>query len=141
MPENGLPTRAGKHLMGRYEIVGRSVHSADAARSAAAEGAEYVIIGTIYKSASHPEGKPVGTGIISEVTKDSSFPVLAIGGITAENCADVIKAGAAGIAVVSAITKADDPKAAAEALNKALADAWAERTAAPAAEEAGAKAS
>lgn len=141
MPENGLPTRAGKHLMGRYEIVGRSVHSVDAARNAAAEGAEYVIIGTIFKSASHPEGKPVGTGIISEATKDSSFPVLAIGGITVDNAGDVIKAGAAGVAVKSAITKAEDPKAAAEALNKALADAWAERTAAPNAEEAPAKAS
>jgi thiamine-phosphate pyrophosphorylase len=129
MPENGLPTRAGKHLMGRYEIVGRSVHSVDAARSAAAEGAEYVTVGTIFKSSSHPDGKPVGTGIITELTKDSSFPVLAIGGITAENASEVIQAGAAGVAVVSAITKAEDPKAAAEALNKALADAWAERTA------------
>jgi thiamine-phosphate pyrophosphorylase len=141
MPENGLPTRAGKHLMGRYEIVGRSVHSVDAAKTAAAEGAEYVIIGTIFKSASHPDGKPVGAGIITEATKDSSFPVLAIGGITADNAAEVIKAGAAGVAVKSAITQAEDPKAAAEALNKALADAWAERTAGPAAEEAPAKAS
>jgi thiamine-phosphate pyrophosphorylase len=129
MPENGLPTRAGKHLMGRYEIVGRSVHSVDAARTAAAEGAEYVIMGTIFKSPSHPDGKPVGTGIIAEVTKDSSFPVLAIGCITADNAAEVIKAGAAGVAVKSAITRAEDPKAAAEALNKALADAWVERTA------------
>jgi thiamine-phosphate pyrophosphorylase len=147
MPENGLSTRDGKHIVSRYEIVGRSVHSVDAARAAAAEGAEYVIIGTIFKSASHPDGKPVGTGIISEATKDSSFPVLAIGGITAENCGEVIKAGAAGVAVKSAITKAEDPKAAAEALNTALAAAWAERTAtaapaaSPAPEEAPAKAS
>ena len=141
MPENGLSTRDGKHIISRYEIVGRSVHSVEAGRRAAAEGDEYVIVGTIFKSASHPDGKPVGVSIIEELTKDSSFPVLAIGGITVDNVAEVIKAGAAGVAVKSAITQAEDPKAAAEALNKALADAWAERTASPAAEEAPAKAS
>jgi thiamine-phosphate pyrophosphorylase len=142
MPENGLPTRAGKHLMGRYEIVGRSVHSVEAGQAAAREGAEYVTVGTIFKSPTHPDGKPVGVGIIEELTKDSSFPVLAIGGITAENVSDVIKAGAAGVAVVSAITKAEDAKVAAEALNTALAEAWAERTAAlkAAGDEAAAKA-
>ena len=86
-------------------------------------------MGTIFKSPTHPDGKPVGTGIITELTKDSSFPVLAIGGITVDNVGEVIKAGAAGVAVVSAITRAEDPKAAAAELNKALADAWAERTA------------
>jgi thiamine-phosphate pyrophosphorylase len=116
------------------------VHSVAAAKAAAAEGAEYVTIGTIFKSPTHPDGKPVGTAIITEITKDSSFPVLGIGGITADNAAEVIKAGAAGVAVVSAITKAGDPKTAAEALNKALADAWAERLA-PAGEETSAKAS
>ena len=128
IPETGLGTRDAKHILSRYEIVGRSVHSVDAGRTASAEGAEYVTVGTIFKSASHPDGKPVGTGIITELTKDSSFPVLAIGGITVDNVGEVIKAGAAGVAVVSAITKAEDPKAAAAALNKALADAWAERT-------------
>jgi thiamine-phosphate pyrophosphorylase len=130
LPENGLPMRDAKHIISRYEILGRSVHSVEAGRNAARDGAEYVIVGTIFKSASHPEGKPVGIGIIEELTKDSSFPVLAIGGITAGNVSDVIKAGAAGVAVVSAITKADDPKAAAEELNAALAQAWADRTAA-----------
>jgi thiamine-phosphate pyrophosphorylase len=65
--------------------------------------------------------------LISDITKDVSQPVLAIGGVTAEKIADLIKAGAAGVAVVSAITKAEDPKAAAEALTTALKEAWANR--------------
>jgi thiamine-phosphate pyrophosphorylase len=130
LPENGLPMRDAKHITSRYEILGRSVHSVESGRNAARDGAEYVIVGTIFKSASHPDGEAVGVGIIEDLTRDSSFPVLAIGGITVDNVAEVINAGAAGVAVKSAITQAEDPKAAAEALNKALADVWAERTAA-----------
>jgi thiamine-phosphate pyrophosphorylase len=139
VPENGLPTRAARQLIGRYAVLGRSVHDVEAAREADRQGAEYVIAGTIYKSTSHPEGKPVGPSLIAEITKDSSFPVLAIGGITADKVSEVVKAGAAGVAVISAITGAEDPKAAAEELTAALKDAWAERTAALA--EASAKAS
>jgi thiamine-phosphate pyrophosphorylase len=67
--------------------------------------------------------------LIEEITKDSSFPVLAIGGITADRVPEVVKAGAAGVAVVSAIAGADDMKAAAEALSNALKEAWQERLA------------
>jgi len=133
LPEAGLPTRMARNLVGRYAVVGRSVHDADSARRASEEGAEFVVAGTIYKSTSKPETKPQGTGVIAEITKDSSLPVLAIGGITVENVADVVKAGAAGVAVISAISKAEDPKAAAEALTAALKEAFAARAAATAA--------
>jgi imidazole glycerol phosphate synthase subunit HisF len=102
--------------MGRYVVLGRSVHSVDVAHQASHDGAEFVIAGTVYKSPSKPEVKPAGLSLISDITKDVSQPVLAIGGVTAEKVEELIKAGAAGVAVVSAITKAEDPKAAAEAL-------------------------
>ena len=127
LPENGLPTRVVRSIMGRYVVLGRSVHSADVAHQASHDGAEFVIAGTVYKSPSKPEVKPAGLGLISEITKDVSQPVLAIGGVTADKVEDLIKAGAAGVAVVSAITKAEDPKAAAEELTKALKEAWANR--------------
>jgi len=127
LPENGLPTRVARNLIGRYSVVGRSVHDAAAAKQAQADGVEFVVAGTIYKTASKPDAKPQGTGIIAEITKDSSLPVLAIGGITADKVSEVIKAGAAGVAVISAITKADDVKEAAKALNDALKEAWAAR--------------
>jgi thiamine-phosphate pyrophosphorylase len=127
LPENGLPTRSVRSIMGRYVVLGRSVHSAEVAHQASHDGAEFVIAGTIYKSPSKPEVKPAGLSLISDITKDVSQPVLAIGGVTADKVEDLIKAGAAGVAVVSAITKAEDPKAAAEALTKALKEAWANR--------------
>ncbi|HLF76867.1 MAG TPA: thiamine phosphate synthase [Dehalococcoidia bacterium] len=133
IPENGLPTRTVRSIMGRYVVLGRSVHTVDAAHQAGSDGAEFVIAGTIYKSPSKPDVKPVGAGLIAGITKDSSLPVLAIGGVTADKVEELIQAGASGVAVVSAITKADDPKAAAEALNKALKEAWTNRGAAVAA--------
>jgi thiamine-phosphate pyrophosphorylase len=129
LPEEGLPTRIVRGIMGRYVVIGRSVHDLEAAQAAARDGAEYVIAGTVYKSTSHPDTKPAGPALISAITKDSILPVLAIGGITADKVDEVVKAGAAGVAVISAIAGAEDPKAAAGELTSALKEAWANREA------------
>jgi len=127
LPEAGLPTRAARAQIGKYAVIGRSVHSAEAARQATMDGAEFVIAGTIYKSPSKPDVKPAGLALLQEINKESTLPVVAIGGITADKVAEVIKAGAVGVAVISAIAAAPDPKAAAEELAAAVRDAWASR--------------
>jgi thiamine-phosphate pyrophosphorylase len=132
LPESGLPTRVVRSIMGRYVVLGRSVHDAEAAQQAARDGIEFVIAGTIYKSPSKPGQKAAGVALLNEITKDASLPVIAIGGITPEKVEAVIKAGAAGVAVISAIAGAEDTKAAAEALTTALREAWATQTAPPA---------
>jgi thiamine-phosphate pyrophosphorylase len=129
IPEDGLPTRIVRGIMGRYVVIGRSVHDVEAAQTAARDGAEFVLAGTVYESKSHPGVKPAGPDLIRNITKDSVLPVLAIGGITAGKLDEVIKAGAAGVAVISAIAGAADPKAAAQELTSALKDAWASRDA------------
>lgn len=129
LPEDGLPTRAARLLIGRYGVLGRNVHDAESGQAASQDGAEYVLAGPIYKSKSKSDTKPSGSSLISDITGDSSLPVLAVGGITAEKVPEVIEAGAAGIAVVSAIADADDPKAAAAELTAALNEAWTAKTA------------
>jgi thiamine-phosphate pyrophosphorylase len=126
LPENGIPTLAARTLTGKYAVLGRSVHNVETAVQAGREGAEFVIAGTIFKSPSKPDVKPVGPGLVTEITNATNLPVIAIGGITAKNAGEVIKAGAAGVAVISAIANADDPKLAAEELAKAVSDSWAE---------------
>lgn len=133
LPEKGLPTQSVRGLIGTHAVLGRSVHSPEAAQQAAREAAEFVIAGTIYKSPTHPEAEPVGPVLISEITSGNSLPVLAIGGVTAAKVEELINAGAAGVAVISAIAAASDPKAAAEELTKALQEAWAAQTSAVAA--------
>ena len=126
LPEDGIPTLAARTLIGKYAVLGRSVHGVEAAVQAGREGAEFVVAGTIFKSPSKPDQKPAGVGLITEITNATNLPVLGIGGISAKNIGEVIKAGAAGVAVISAIEGAADPRAAAEELAKALSDAWAE---------------
>ena len=130
LPESGIPTRTARGLIGRYPVLGKSVHSAETAQQASREGAEFVIVGTIYKSSSKPGIKPAGVGLITEIAKDASLPIVAIGGITSDKVDEVIQAGAAGVAVISAIAGAEDPKAAAQELGKALSEAWTKRASA-----------
>jgi thiamine-phosphate pyrophosphorylase len=126
LPEAGLPTRAARAQIGKYAVVGRSVYTAERALQATREGADYVTVGPIYRGASKSD-KAAGVALLNDISKDSDLPMLAAGGITADKVGEVIKAGAAGVAVTSAIAGADDPKAAAEALAQAMKDAWADR--------------
>jgi thiamine-phosphate pyrophosphorylase len=127
LAEDGLPTRAARGLIGKYTVLGRSADDHTTALQATAEGAEWVMAGPIFKSISEPSEKPVGSKLISAIVEDSSIPVLAIGGITVDNIGEVVKAGAAGVAVLSAIAAADDRKEATQALVAALNEAWAQR--------------
>jgi thiamine-phosphate pyrophosphorylase len=105
-------------------LVGRSVHSAEAARRAGAEGADYLIAGPVYETRSHPSVEPAGLALIEEIAAAVRVPVLAIGGITTEHVEEVVRAGASGVAVISAVLAQPDPRAAAEALRRALDAAW-----------------
>jgi len=101
------------------------VHSVAAARQAEDEGADMVIAGTVFASKSHPGGATIGIDGLRAICEAVSIPVIGIGGITAENAGDVIRAGAKGVAVISAIVDAVDPRAAATALRRAIDEAWA----------------
>ena len=116
LPGDSVPTYVAKKLGADRLIVGRSVHSVEEALEAEAEEADYVILGTIYKSASHPGLRPAGLGLVREVREAVGLPVYAIGGIDASNAAEVVAAGADGIAVIRAILGAKDPRAAAQGL-------------------------
>lgn len=100
--------------------VGRSVHSLDEAREMEQQGADYVIFGHIFPSGSKPGQEARGLEALAEVAQQIQIPVIAIGGIQPENVRDVIKAGAAGIAVMSGILDAGDPLAVARHYREGL---------------------
>jgi thiamine-phosphate pyrophosphorylase len=127
LPENGLPTSIARWVMGRNALVGRSVHGAEAAAQAESDGADLVQLGTIFVSPSKPDSPPVGPALLREAADAISIPVLAVGGVTPENAGEAIAAGASGVAVISAICGADDPKAVAKALVEAMIEAWSQR--------------
>ncbi len=124
LPEHSLPGDKARDIAGDACIVGRSVHSVEAAVAAQAEGADYLQVGTIFETASKPGRPAAGLSLVREVRDAVSIPVVAVGGIDAGNAAGVIAAGADGVAVIGAIMDADDPRQAARALRDVITAAY-----------------
>jgi thiamine-phosphate pyrophosphorylase len=102
--------------------VGASVHSIDEAKAAVGQGAEWIFFGPVYDTPSkRAYGAPQGVASLERVAAAVDVPVIAIGGITPDRVSEVRRAGASGIAVISAILSADDPAAATHAFLDALA--------------------
>ncbi|UCG86026.1 MAG: thiamine phosphate synthase [Gemmatimonadota bacterium] len=113
LPAAGLPVAAARSILGRDVWVGRSTHSADEALRAADQGADYVFLGPVWRTDSHPEREPIGLAAISAVTR---IPVIAIGGVTPRRVQQAIEAGAHGVAAISALWYAEDPRAVAQSM-------------------------
>ncbi len=122
LPENGLPPGVARQLLGPGLVLGRSAHNLAILETGEIDAGQidYLLVGTVFPSSSHPGLPAAGTGIIRDFVGRTPVPVLGIGGITAENCAEVIAAGAAGVAVISAILDSDDPEGAARELKAAM---------------------
>jgi thiamine-phosphate pyrophosphorylase len=95
--------------------IGRSVHSESEARTALAEGADFLLVGAVYETASHPGRPAAGLGLVRAAAALGA-PVIAIGGIDAARAVAVRDAGAYGVAAIRALWNAADPAAAALAL-------------------------
>ncbi len=99
LPETDIAVADARALLGR-RIVGRSVHSIASAQQAEREGADFVIFGPVWQSASHPDIEPAGVDALKLVVQAIGIPVLAIGGVTSERVAECHAAGAAGYAAI-----------------------------------------
>ncbi|MFI5234832.1 MAG: thiamine phosphate synthase [Gemmatimonadales bacterium] len=95
--------------------IGRSAHSPAEAEAAIAEGADYLMVGSVFATGSHPGQAAAGIELV-RFAATLGHPVIAIGGITIERVAELKAAGAWGIAAITALWHADDPAAAARAL-------------------------
>jgi thiamine-phosphate pyrophosphorylase len=97
-----------RELLGDLLVLGVSVDDESQARAAEAAGADYLGV-TVWPTATKPEARAHGLEGLGRVVASTSLPVVGIGGIGPGNAADVIRVGAAGVAVVSAVAAADDP--------------------------------
>jgi thiamine-phosphate pyrophosphorylase len=103
-----LPAAVARELVGDLSI-GVSVHSIQSAVQVEAEGADWITFGHVFPTASHPDVTPRGVAALAQAVQAVHVPVIAIGGIGKGHVAAVLQAGAAGIAVMSAILDALDP--------------------------------
>lgn len=108
-------------------MLGCSAHSPEAVAESTKLGADYIILGTIFKSESHPSGKTQGLSLIRDSVNSTHLPIIAIGGINSSNAASAIAAGASGVAVIRAIANDPNPKQAATDLMRQIQSAWNQR--------------
>lgn len=131
--ELAMPTELVRLVIGDDALIGRSVHSVDGAESAAAGQADFLLVGTMFATRSHPGEEPSGPGLLTRVKGNGvALPLLGIGGITARNAADVMGAGAHGVAVITSILASDDPERAARELKAAMLEFRSAQTSKPA---------
>lgn len=117
----GVAPGAVRSILGSGVLVGASVHSWDEAEQAQAGGADYLSVSPVFASASKPGyGPALGLDLLGDFCAALATPVVALGGITPANAGACLDAGAAAVAVMGEVMRADDPAATAGALIAAL---------------------
>lgn len=116
-----LPVNVAKQIIRKNMMLGCSVHSVDDAKRAEEQGAGYVTFGHVFPTHSKPGLPPRGVEGLQKVVDAVSIPVLAIGGITADNIDQVLATGCAGVAVIGAISHDLNPENAAKQLRAKMA--------------------
>lgn len=119
--QDDFPIPLARKLLGEVAIIGGSAGSMEEARKCLLEGADYIGFGPVYPTTSKEDAGPAaGLGLLKQIVKAIPLPIIAIGGITADNTSPVIQTGVHGIAVISAVCCQDDPAEAAKCLRRLL---------------------
>lgn len=123
--EDALPLAEARKVVGLGTLIGRSVHSEGAAVQAGIGGADFLVVGTMYATRSHPGASPAGPPLMERIARSPTLqaaplPLIGIGGITAENAGWIIQAGGSGVAVITSLLASEDPAEEARKLKQAM---------------------
>ena len=110
-----IPPSEARRLLGADRLLGVSVHSANGAMEAAESGADYLFVGTLFETHSHPEADPTGLEFMGSVASRVALPLVGIGGVTPERAAEVLASGGHGVAAIRGIWDAPSPPDAVQA--------------------------
>jgi thiamine-phosphate diphosphorylase len=119
--QTDMPVREARLFLGESAIIGVTSSTIEEAKAAESEGADYVGFGHIFSTATKIKSTPpVGLEALEVICSQLFIPVIAIGGINEGNIEDVCRAGASGIAVISAIASSSNPSAQTNKLKKMM---------------------
>jgi thiamine-phosphate pyrophosphorylase len=119
--QDDMPVGFARRLLGPHRILGVSAATMEEADEALAGGADYLGVGPIFPSLGKADAGPAtGVDLLTELAERYATPLVAIGGITAENATAVVRAGACGVAVITAVVSAEDITAASRQLRLAV---------------------
>ena len=119
--QDDMRVQEARVVLGSRAIIGTSAGNAIEAHAGHRAGADYIGVGHVFATSSKTKpGAPIGLAVLADACRNVSRPVIAIGGITEANLAEVMEAGAWGVAVISAVCATRDPRAATAGLRAAL---------------------
>jgi thiamine-phosphate pyrophosphorylase len=120
-----MPIEEARKILGRAAVIGGSAGTLEDAVDVENAGADYVGFGHIFPTGSKSKpGEPVGLGELGRVCNSVGIPVIAIGGISADNVGDVAAAGTWGVAVIGAVCGAEDPESGAREIHDILSNVF-----------------
>ena len=118
---NSLSVSVARRLLGAQRLLGISVHTVEEAIQVESQGADYIILGPIYATPSKQMfGPPLGIHTLEKACRLVRIPIIGIGGVTAARAHEMRRAGAFGVAVITAILGASDVESATHALLEAV---------------------
>lgn len=119
--QDDLPLEIARKILGPDKIIGVSVRNLSQALEAEEAGADYLGVGPVFPTSSKDDAvSPIGILVLKEICDKVHIPVVAIGGINSGNAGEVLRAGACGVAVISAIFGTDDIKMSASGLKRKI---------------------
>ncbi len=126
--QDDMPAELARRLLGHHRILGVSAGNEQEVEAAIAFDPDYLSIGPIHATSTKPDsGPPLGLRLLKETAARRTPPLIAIGGMSADNASEAIRAGAIGVAVISAVVGAEDVAAAARSLSMTVLRALADR--------------
>jgi thiamine-phosphate pyrophosphorylase len=105
--QDDLPADEARKVVGRAKIVGISTHSREEALRAQTEGADYIGFGPVFPTITKDAGQPQGVGRLREISSSVRIPVVAIGGISPDNCTSLFDCGVSAVAAASSVLSGD----------------------------------
>jgi thiamine-phosphate pyrophosphorylase len=118
---NSLPVSVARQVLGTQRLLGISVHAAEEAVQVESQGADYIVLGPIYETPSKQMfGPPLGIHTLERACRLVRLPIIGIGGVTAARAREMRRAGAFGVAVITAVLGAADVESATRELLDAV---------------------
>ena len=120
LKESSLSVQDTRMICGNTLLIGRSIHSIEGAIQAQNDGADFLLGGTVFKSATHEDIEPNGLEFLASLRGKIDIPIIAVGGINQSNLLDCIQSGAQGVAMIRAFSNSNDPEKVARTFYKLL---------------------
>ena len=118
---NSLPVSVARQLLGAQRLLGISVHAVEEAVQVESQGADFIVLGPIYETPSKQMfGPPLGIHTLEKACRLVRIPIIGIGGVTAARAREMRRAGAFGVAVITAVLGAADVEPAVRELLDAM---------------------